>query len=46
MAQAVNGDKPVHATGIDGRWSVAMCVAAQQSVDSGQPQSIPTDKAI
>jgi len=43
MVQAVQGSKPVHATGIDGRWSVAMCVAAQQSVDSGQPQSITSD---
>ncbi len=27
-------------SGEDGRWSVAMCLAAQQSVDAGQPVSI------
>ena len=40
MAAAVREGTPLHADGADGRWSVAMCVAAQESVDSGQPVKI------
>ena len=34
MVRAVGGRAQLAATGIDGRWSVAMCLAAQQSVDT------------
>lgn len=37
LVQAIRGEAEVAATGIDGRWSVGMCLAAQQSVDTGQP---------
>ena len=37
MVNAVRHGEPLHATGEDGRWSVAMCIAAQQSVDTGMP---------
>ena len=33
MIAAVRGEKPLLTTGHDGKWSVAMCLAAQQSVD-------------
>ena len=36
LVRAVRDDAPLAASGEDGRWSVAMCLAAQQSVDSGQ----------
>ena len=35
MADAVRGGKPPRVTGEDGRWSVAMCLKAQESVDTG-----------
>jgi myo-inositol 2-dehydrogenase/D-chiro-inositol 1-dehydrogenase len=34
MVRAVSGRGRLAATGIDGRWSVAMCLAAQRSVDT------------
>jgi len=34
---AVNDGVPLHCTGEDGKWSVAMCLAAEASVKSGQP---------
>ncbi len=34
---AVREGKPLPATGEDGRWSVAMCLRAQESVDTGKP---------
>jgi myo-inositol 2-dehydrogenase/D-chiro-inositol 1-dehydrogenase len=37
MAAAVRGGAPLPASGEDGRWSVAMCLRAQESVDSGKP---------
>jgi myo-inositol 2-dehydrogenase/D-chiro-inositol 1-dehydrogenase len=37
MCAAVRDEVPLHCTAHDGRWSVAMCLAAQASVDSGQP---------
>ena len=40
MVAAVQQGMPLHATGDDGRWSVAMCIAAQQSVDSGKQVTI------
>jgi myo-inositol 2-dehydrogenase/D-chiro-inositol 1-dehydrogenase len=36
LVEAVRGGRPLSCTGEDGRWSVAMCLAAQQSVDQGQ----------
>ncbi len=35
MTRAVRGEPLQCATGYDGRWSVAMCLKAQESVDSG-----------
>ncbi len=35
MVSAVREGTPVAATGLDGRWSVALCLAAQQAADSG-----------
>ena len=35
IVAAVRDGAPLHATGMDGRWSVAMCLAAQESVDRG-----------
>jgi myo-inositol 2-dehydrogenase/D-chiro-inositol 1-dehydrogenase len=36
MVRAVRDGGPIAATGLDGKWSVALCLAAQHSVDSGQ----------
>jgi myo-inositol 2-dehydrogenase/D-chiro-inositol 1-dehydrogenase len=35
MVDAVRSDVPLHCTAEDGRWSVAMCLAAEASVKSG-----------
>jgi len=35
MVRAVRDDGPVAASGADGRWSVALCLAAQQSAATG-----------
>jgi len=35
MAEAVRTGKLPRVTGEDGRWSVAMCLKAQESVDKG-----------
>ena len=40
MRDAVRKGTPVAATGEDGKWSVGLCLAAQQSVDTGQVVSI------
>jgi myo-inositol 2-dehydrogenase/D-chiro-inositol 1-dehydrogenase len=40
MARAVREGGPIAATGHDGKWSVALCLAAQRSVDSGQIVSV------
>jgi len=37
MAEAVRTGSPPAATGRDGRWSVAMCLAAEESVRTGRP---------
>jgi len=37
MCAAVRDGAPLPATGEDGRWSVTMCLRAQQSVDTGEP---------
>ena len=37
VAQAVRDGTPVACTGEDGRWAVAMCLAAQASLESGRP---------
>lgn len=37
MVRAVADGEPVACSGVDGKWSVAMCLAAQESVDSGEP---------
>ena len=36
MAKAAQGDGKLWATGEDGKWSVQMCLKAQESVDSGK----------
>ncbi len=40
MCQALRDGVPLHCTAEDGRWSVAMCLAAQASVDTGQPVNL------
>jgi myo-inositol 2-dehydrogenase/D-chiro-inositol 1-dehydrogenase len=40
FADAVRNARPPAATGEDGRWSVALCVAAQRSVETGRPVPI------
>jgi myo-inositol 2-dehydrogenase/D-chiro-inositol 1-dehydrogenase len=40
MVKAVRDGAPVAATGADGRWSVALCLAAQESVDTGRVVSL------
>lgn len=40
VVQAVRGEAPLHATAGDGRWSVAMCLAAEQSLERGGPVAI------
>ncbi len=37
IAAAVRDGTPLPCSGEDGRWSVAMCQRAQESVESGQP---------
>lgn len=37
MVQAIRDGVPLHCTAEDGRWSVAMCLAAEESVKSGVP---------
>jgi myo-inositol 2-dehydrogenase/D-chiro-inositol 1-dehydrogenase len=40
MIRAVREGVPVAATGTDGKWSVALCLAAQRSVDTGAVVSV------
>jgi len=40
FARAVREGSPLSCPAEEGRWSVAMCLAAQQSVDSGQPVTL------
>jgi myo-inositol 2-dehydrogenase/D-chiro-inositol 1-dehydrogenase len=40
MVRAVRDGGPIAATGSDGKWSVALCLAAQRSVDTGQIVSV------
>lgn len=40
MVRAVQHGGPLQATGSDGKWSVAMCLAAQRSVQTGLPVPI------
>jgi myo-inositol 2-dehydrogenase/D-chiro-inositol 1-dehydrogenase len=42
VAQAVRDGTPVACTGDDGRWSVAMCLAAEESLTAGRP--VPIDR--
>ncbi len=37
---AIRDGAPISCTGEDGRWSVAMCLAAQKSVETGQTVSM------
>lgn len=41
FASAIRDGTPLPATGEDGRWSVALCLGAQASVDSGTAISFP-----
>ena len=41
MVDAFPNDTTLHCTGRDGRWSVAMCLAAEDSIRSGKPELIP-----
>ncbi len=40
MVRAVRDNQPLKATGVDGLWSVAICLAAQKSVETGMPVKI------
>ena len=40
LVEAVQGEVPPAATGEDGLWSVGLCLAAQESVESGRPVDI------
>ena len=37
LVAAIREGRPLPCTGEDGKWAVAMCLAAQQSVECGQP---------
>lgn len=37
MVAAIGGGRPPASSGDDGKWSVAMCLATQQSVETGRP---------
>ena len=41
FAKAILDGDPLHCSAEDGRWSVAMCLAAQESVDLGSAVKIP-----
>lgn len=40
VADAIQTGKPLHCTADDGRWSVAMCLAATKSIQSGVAETI------
>ena len=40
VAEAIQTGQPLHCTAQDGRWSVAMCLAASDSVKSGNKEAI------
>ena len=40
LVKAIRDGGDLSCSAEDGRWSVAMCLAAQQSVDRGQPVAI------
>lgn len=40
LVAALREGRPPACSGVDGRWSVAMCLAAQQSVETGRPTAI------
>jgi len=42
VAEAIQTGRPLHCTALDGRWSVAMCLAATASVQSGSAEPIDT----
>ena len=37
MVAAIQSGKPISCTGEDGKWSVAMCLATQRSIETGGP---------
>jgi myo-inositol 2-dehydrogenase/D-chiro-inositol 1-dehydrogenase len=45
LVRAVRQGAPLAATGEDGRWSVAMCLAAAQSVVTGRPVQISPQRS-
>jgi myo-inositol 2-dehydrogenase / D-chiro-inositol 1-dehydrogenase len=45
MVRAIRDGAPVAARGEDGRYSVAMCLAADRSVKTGRPVSLDEIKA-
>ena len=42
MVAAIRNNAPVACTGEDGRWSTLLCLAAQESVDTGHPVDLTT----
>ena len=43
VVRAVRQEEPLHCTGLDGRWAVAMCLAAARSIEQGVPVSFGQD---
>lgn len=44
LVNAIRNQGPLAATGEDGRWSVAMCLAAAESVETGRPVAIDHER--
>jgi myo-inositol 2-dehydrogenase/D-chiro-inositol 1-dehydrogenase len=47
LVEAVRSGRTPPASGVDGRWAVLLCLAAQRSVDEGRPveiQAVANDK--
>ena len=40
LVDAIRDGKPLHCTGRDGRWSVAMCLAAEESIRRGETVAV------
>jgi myo-inositol 2-dehydrogenase/D-chiro-inositol 1-dehydrogenase len=40
LVRAISQGGNLSCSAVDGRWSVAMCLAAQQSVESGLPVAV------
>lgn len=45
LVRAIREGGELMCSAVDGRWSVAMCLAAEQSVETGQPVAIDAPPA-